>query len=424
MEEENFFYYLSEKQNLSVKDWSEEDKNFHTHSDLTDIDEQQEETIPAHVDVEEQAIASLTTMHVDQQDLDETVMTESSALLSSNHSENQATDTIRLLPPMNGMIDYSKLSMNTFYGSRTSSRNSLSAISPNHGLNGSLHGSRHDGNTGPMLIRGDSFFKPLSRKSSSIFEPLSKRASSFVEPFNDHSGKSESVIAGLFNLTVVGILIGIVMPQNEKLPTPWYRVLSSITGYTYFIFWCASFYPQVVMNFQRKSTDGLSIDYSVINFVGYICYTSYTSAFYWNKTIRDMYRERYSIDNQPAEITVESNDVAFAIHSLIMSIIWLCQLEVYGGFKKSLKMKKRIISHPIKILIQLIVGSCALYGALIICSKNQFWRPSSDNLLSHLNWLDFLYYLSYMKVIITTAKYIPQVLYNMKRKSCVGWNIW
>ena len=38
------------------------------------------------------------------------------------------------------------------------------------------------------------------------------------------------VNADIFNLTVVGTIIGILMPQNESLPTPWYRLLSSITG--------------------------------------------------------------------------------------------------------------------------------------------------------------------------------------------------
>ncbi len=347
----------------------------------------------------------------------------------------ETNERLLLLPPMNGTVDYSNLKDKNY--SRQNSMHSISKHSfpailsiDGSSYHGSLSGSKHGAFT-PTLERGDSFFKPLSRKSSSFFEPLSRRASSFVEPFNDHRGKPKSVVAGIFNLTVVGTIIGIIMPQNEKLPTPWYRIFSSIIGYSYFIFWCASFWPQVVMNFQRKSTEGLSIDYSVVNFFGYICYTTYTCMFYWNSTVRQMYIDRHVQDNPdgpPPEITVESNDVAFAIHSLVLSIIWLCQLHIYGGFEACRKKGKRIVSKPMTTLIVFIVGSCSLYAALIgysnvpnnILSKFHFLDPFT----SWLDWLDYLYYVAYMKVVITTAKYIPQVILNMKRKSCVGWNIW
>lgn len=446
MEEEYFFYYLTHANEASSsRRWDDEDNALHIHSHNAESDQQTMVTVgPTNHDFEQGLTHLPTDAHrnsnhnnyaisTNDETKSMTTLTESSTLVSNVHTTSATTETLLLLPPMKGIIDYSKLNEMS---------NHSSSIYPSHqSLNASLHSvSRNNGTNpaaSPMLVRGDSFFKPLSRRSSSFFEPLSRRASSFVEPFTDHKGKKESVIAGLFNLTCVGVVIGFIMPQNEQLPTPWYRLLSNITGYTYFIFWCASFYPQIVMNFQRKSTDGLSIDYTVVNFIGYICYTSYTSALYWNNSIRAMYRERHvSLDGTPAEITVESNDVAFAIHSLIMSVIWLIQLEIYGGFKKCRKLRRRIVSRPIAFLMYLIIGSCLVYGALIVCLQKQFLIlrvPSTISssstggtniFLSHLNWLDYVYYLSYMKVVITTAKYIPQVLMNMKRKSCVGWNIW
>jgi cystinosin len=41
-----------------------------------------------------------------------------------------------------------------------------------------------------------------------------------------------------------------------------------------------------------------------------------------------------------------------------------------------------------------------------------------------LNWLDFLYMLSYIKLVMTIVKYIPQVYLNYVRKSTVGWNVY
>jgi cystinosin len=38
-----------------------------------------------------------------------------------------------------------------------------------------------------------------------------------------------------------------------------------------------------------------------------------------------------------------------------------------------------------------------------------------------ISWLTWL---SYIKIIVSLIKYIPQVLLNVSRKSTVGWNIW
>lgn len=40
-----------------------------------------------------------------------------------------------------------------------------------------------------------------------------------------------------------------------------------------------------------------------------------------------------------------------------------------------------------------------------------------------INWLDFLYVLSYIKLGLTIVKYIPQVYMNYIRKSTTGWSI-
>ena len=416
MEEEYFFYYLTPGSEATRTVWDDEHENGTQISGITSTQPMEEKSVNTNADQGLNGLPSTTTNTNPTQG-------ETTRLLS-NQELSVASDTSFLLPPMNGTVNYSNLKGgSSLPSSLQNSRHGYTG--PLSG--GSLHNASVHGLMSPTLERGDSFFKPLSRKSSSFFEPLSRRASSFIEPFNDHTGRPESVIAGLFNLLVVGTLVGVAMPKNESLPTPWYRYLSSIVGYSYFIFWCASFYPQIVMNFQRKSTAGLSIDYSVINFFGYICYTSYTSAFYWDESVKQMYRERHAHDNvggAPSEITVESNDVAFAIHALIMSIIWLFQLEIYGGFEQCRKQGKRIISRPITILIYLIIGSCSIYAGLILYLQKPFGKYSLEYVSSYLNWLDYLYFLSFLKVIITIAKYIPQVLMNMKRRSCVGWNVW
>lgn len=38
-------------------------------------------------------------------------------------------------------------------------------------------------------------------------------------------------------------------------------------------------------------------------------------------------------------------------------------------------------------------------------------------------WLDLLYYLSYVKLVISFLKLVPQAWMNYKRKSTIGWSI-
>lgn len=40
-----------------------------------------------------------------------------------------------------------------------------------------------------------------------------------------------------------------------------------------------------------------------------------------------------------------------------------------------------------------------------------------------LAWLDVLYYFSYLKLVISFLKFVPQAWMNYKRKSTIGWSI-
>ena len=224
-----------------------------------------------------------------------------------------------------------------------------------------------------------------------------------MEPFADDSGSYQSVKSGLSTIVVAGCLIGVCMPKNTSLPTQWYRWVSSMIGYTYFLAWSTSFYPQAITNHKRKSTEGLSNDFSVINHMGYICYTIYTSTLYWSSSIQEEYRQRHGPD---AKTTVQSNDVAFAIHALILSFVWVAQIYYYGGFKS------QGLSKIMQSLLLGICITCSSFALIILLGIGQF------------PWLDFMYLLSLVKVLITFCKYVPQVMMNARRKSTVGWNPW
>lgn len=39
-------------------------------------------------------------------------------------------------------------------------------------------------------------------------------------------------------------------------------------------------------------------------------------------------------------------------------------------------------------------------------------------------WLDVVYTISYIKLVVTLIKYAPQLWYNARNKSTAGWSIW
>ena len=63
-----------------------------------------------------------------------------------------------------------------------------------------------------------------------------------------------------------------------------------VSGWLYFLTWSLSFYPQFLLNWRTKSVVGLSFDYVSLNLLGFVCYTIFNVAFYWNDAVQQEYR--------------------------------------------------------------------------------------------------------------------------------------
>ncbi|KAJ5688592.1 hypothetical protein N7462_002984 [Penicillium macrosclerotiorum] len=177
--------------------------------------------------------------------------------------------------------------------------------------------------------------------------------------------------------------------------------------------WSASFYPQPIHNFKRKSTAGLAIDFAAVNVLGFFCYAIYTSAFLYSPVIRSQYAARNPTATEP---TVRFNDLAFAVHAVVLSAI------VYTQFWPAIwGLKVSRFQHISKTMAGLFWG-CVLAPLLVIWvvlarSPDGGYSPSS------WAWIDVIYAFSFNKVAITVVKYVPQAWLNYKRKSTVGWSI-
>ena len=71
---------------------------------------------------------------------------------------------------------------------------------------------------------------------------LQRTLSLITSPLHDESGSARSVSAGLCSLFVIGTAIGLVLPKNLALPSPWYR--DSL--------WGVSLKPSFILYFPHK----------------------------------------------------------------------------------------------------------------------------------------------------------------------------
>lgn len=62
-------------------------------------------------------------------------------------------------------------------------------------------------------------------------------------------------------------------PANTASPQGAGALISHLLGWAYFLAWSASFYPQAILNWRRKSVQGLSMDFIYLNVLGFLCYT-------------------------------------------------------------------------------------------------------------------------------------------------------
>ncbi|XP_024883700.1 cystinosin homolog isoform X3 [Temnothorax curvispinosus] len=174
--------------------------------------------------------------------------------------------------------------------------------------------------------------------------------------------------------------------------------ISAVVGWIYFVAWSVSFYPQIRINYKRKSVVGLNFDFLSLNLVGFIMYALFNCGLYWVPEIENQYFDRYPKGLNPVQI----NDIFFSLHAVFATAVTVGQCFIYEIGNQRVSTTARIIHgiFAIFILISLILS-----------------------FVKTIQWLDFLYYCSYVKLSITLIKYVPQAFYNYKRKSTVGWSI-
>ncbi|TPX47849.1 hypothetical protein SeMB42_g03168 [Synchytrium endobioticum] len=202
---------------------------------------------------------------------------------------------------------------------------------------------------------------------------------------------------------------GPLQPLNQTYLTPppphsmadpqGLEILSQILGWTYFIAWSISFYPQAILNWRRQSVAGLSLDFIALNLWGFTCYSFYNLMFLLSPTIRDQYR----LDHRGQAPLITIHDALFACHATILTALTAVQCIFYH------RDPRQKVTSAARLFV---FGSLV---SVLVLSLDIPW--------GHAWEIDVVYITSWIKMTVTTVKYLPQAYLNYKTRSTVGWSI-
>ncbi|CAN8095684.1 unnamed protein product [Discula destructiva] len=199
-------------------------------------------------------------------------------------------------------------------------------------------------------------------------------------------------------------------------------VLSSLFGWVYTICWSASFYPQPLLNFRRRSTSGTTIDFPLINCLGFLAYLTSNTAFYYSPLIRAQYAARKD-GHAPA---VAFNDIVFALHALLLSLLTTSQY-LFPSSLWRFTSAGAAGNRPSRAILGTAHGCVAAVLVVAVLAATVSSRRAAAGLpvdpREDWCWLDVIYAVGYVKLWITLIKYTPQVVANYRNKSTVGWSI-
>ncbi|XP_059641317.1 cystinosin homolog [Cornus florida] len=176
------------------------------------------------------------------------------------------------------------------------------------------------------------------------------------------------------------------------------EVLYNVLGWLAFFSWSISFYPQVILNFRRKSVVGLNFDFVVLNLTKHSSYLIYNASLFFSPVVQRQYHQKYGFQEM---IPVALNDVAFSIHAVLLTAFTLFQITIYE--RGNQRVSKTCIT-----IVSVAWLSAAACVFIALPSHSWLWLVSCFNTL---------------QVVMTVVKYIPQAIMNVRRKSTVGFSI-
>lgn len=102
---------------------------------------------------------------------------------------------------------------------------------------------------------------------------------------------------------------------------------------------------------------------------------------------------------------MQPNDVFFAVHAVAATLITVIQCFIY-------ERGSQRVSYTATAILVLLMVSIVVVAIL-----------TAEQVSASFTWLEYLLFLSYVKLAISVMKYSPQVVLNCRRRSTEGWTI-
>ena len=163
------------------------------------------------------------------------------------------------------------------------------------------------------------------------------------------------------------------------------KIISEVMGIVCTLAWSVSFYFMAWEVIKVKNADGLSINYLMLNFIGYTYYSVY-----------NVYGFTYDPPYNNGQI--HTSDIIFSVHGLFLTSLHIVLVLYYPRFDNKPKT---------------VWVVCAIMSILFVAGYS-FVNP---------NIQDIVLTMGIMKVVISFIKYVPQVYLNWFRKSTYGFSI-
>jgi cystinosin len=144
------------------------------------------------------------------------------------------------------------------------------------------------------------------------------------------------------------------------------------------------------------------------------------AAFYWSPLIREQYALRHGEGQRP---TTAFNDIVFSGHALILSIITASQylLSDLWRFEHATGTRP---SRPSRPILGMVVGCLLAPAVVTVLVLRDLANAGADyDARYDWAWIDVVYMVSYIKLLVTLVKYMPQLVANVRNRSTRGWAI-
>lgn len=154
----------------------------------------------------------------------------------------------------------------------------------------------------------------------------------------------------------------------------------------------------------------MSVDFIALNIVGFSALVTSTALLVLNQGVRELYFKEH---NYYPLLTMA--DLIYSTHGLLLTLVYSSQLCLWGFRKRSI-----VLRRSTKLIISGVLVICFLLYSII--GTNTIHQYTEDEQRIY-TLLDLAITLSYLKMMISLIKYIPQLSHNIKRRSVVGFSM-